>query len=67
MREIDLDATTWASILDFYCAIQDGIGAPEGTSGSIDGLIDSMVWGGMNAVDPPYVVRIHNLRPRRTM
>ncbi len=21
-----------------------------------------MVWGGMNAVDPPYVVRIHNLR-----
>lgn len=30
----------------------------KGTAKAPDALIDSMVWGGMNAVEPPYTIRI---------
>lgn len=58
MRIIDLDATKWKTVGDFYGALLAAIGAPEGHGQSPDALIDSMIWGGMNAVDAPYTVRI---------
>jgi hypothetical protein len=58
MRFIDLDATKWKTTLDFYNALLAAIGAPKGHGLSPDALIDSMVWGGMNSVEPPYTVRI---------
>jgi hypothetical protein len=33
---------------------------------SPDAFVDSMIWGGMNSVEPPYTVQISNLKhPRR--
>jgi RNAse (barnase) inhibitor barstar len=58
MRIIELDATKWKTVNDFYDALLAAIGAPKGHGRSPDALIDSMVWGGMNAVEPPYTVRI---------
>ena len=61
MRIIELDATKWKTVLDFYDALLAGIGAPKWHGKSPDALIDSMIWGGINAVEPPYTVRILGL------
>ena len=61
MRIIDLDATKWKSIVDFYNALLASIGAPKEHGISPDALVDSMIWGGMNAVEPPYSIRITGL------
>ena len=58
MHIIELDAARWKKVLDFYDALLAAVGAPKGHGRSVDGLIDSMIWGGMNAIDPPYTVRI---------
>jgi hypothetical protein len=34
------------------------IGGPKWHSESPDALIDSMIWGGINAIEPPYVIRV---------
>jgi RNAse (barnase) inhibitor barstar len=59
MRIIELDAAEWKSIFDFYNALLAAIGAPEWHGKNPNALIDSMIWGGINAVDPPYTVRIY--------
>jgi hypothetical protein len=58
MRIIELDATKWNTVLDFYHALLAAIGAPKWHGISPDALVDSMIWGGINAVDPPYTIRI---------
>ncbi len=58
MRIIELDATKWKTIIDFYDALLTAVGAPKGHGKSPDALIDSMIWGGMNTVEPPYTIRI---------
>ena len=60
MRVIDLSAAEWTHIIDFYNALLPALEAPHGHGFSVDALIDSMIWGGMNEVEPPYTVRIHN-------
>ena len=61
MQIIDLDATKWKTVVDFYDAILAAVGAPKGHGKSPDALIDSMIWGGMNAVESPYTIRISGL------
>jgi hypothetical protein len=58
MRTIKLDATNWKTVIDFYDALLAAIGAPKWHGDSPDALIDSMIWGGINAVEPPYTIRI---------
>ena len=58
MRIIQLDATKWKTVLDFCRALLAAIGAPEWHGKSPDAFIDSMIWGGINAVEPPYTIRI---------
>jgi len=58
MRDIELDATNWTTVQDFYSALLSSIGAPEWHGRNINALVDSMIWGGINKVDPPYTVRI---------
>lgn len=53
MRVIELNAMKWKTVIDFYDALLAAIGAPAWHSKSPDALIDSMVWGGMNAAEPP--------------
>jgi hypothetical protein len=61
MRIIELDATKWKTVLDFYRALLASIGAPAWHGMSPDALVDSMIWGGINAVEPPHTVRISGL------
>jgi Barstar (barnase inhibitor) len=61
MRIIKLDATNWKTVIDFYDALLAAIGAPKWHGESPDALVDSMIWGGINAVEPPYTVRISGL------
>jgi hypothetical protein len=58
MRTIELDATNWKSILDFYNALLPAIGAPAWHGKNPNALVDSMIWGGINAVQPPYTIKI---------
>ena len=58
MKWIDLDASGWTGALDFYDALLLALGAPEWHGRSVAALNDSMIWGGINAVEPPYTVRI---------
>jgi hypothetical protein len=53
LRLIDLDASDWQTVLDFYGALRSCVGAPEGHGWSPDAFIDSMIWGGINRLEPP--------------
>jgi hypothetical protein len=61
MRIIELDAGKWATDLDFYNALLAALGSPKWHGYSVDALVDSMIWGGINAVEPLYIVRVQNV------
>jgi hypothetical protein len=61
MRTIELNAENWETVIDFCHALLAAIGAPKWHGMSPDAFIDSMVWGRINAVEPPYMVRISGL------
>lgn len=58
---IDLDASTWKDVLDFYRAVLAALQAPDRHGCSPDALNDSMVFGGVNGLQPPYDLVIQNL------
>ena len=60
-RTIDLDATNWKSAEDFFNAILPAIGASPEHGHNLNALIDSMIFGGMNELNPPYTIVIRNL------
>ena len=43
---------------DFYDALLGAIEAPKEHGRNLNALINSMIWGGINAVKPPYTIRI---------
>jgi len=57
-RTIELDAAHWISIVDFFNALFIALGAPEAHGYNINALIDSIIYGGINKIDPPFTVRI---------
>ena len=56
MNTIELKAQNWRTWEDFYSALLAALGAPNEHGRNLNALIDSMVWGGMNAVEPPYKI-----------
>src|SRR5580700_3528323 len=58
MRIIELDASKWANALDFLLALKAALGSCEEHGTSPDAFLDSMVWGGTNSVEPPYMVKV---------
>jgi hypothetical protein len=60
--QFELNAANWKTALDFYYAIFVAIGAPDWHGESPDALIDSMIWGGINSIEPPYKIEVHGLR-----
>lgn len=54
MKIIALDASGWVTALDFYDALLARLGAPHWHGTSIDALIDSMIYGNINAIEAPY-------------
>jgi RNAse (barnase) inhibitor barstar len=55
---INLDAAYWKSVDDFYDALLAAIKAPKEHGRNLNALVDSMIWGGINALEPPYTIRI---------
>jgi hypothetical protein len=58
MRIIKLDASGWKTAREFGEALKDALGSCEGHGNSPAAFVDSMIWGGMNSVGPPYVIRV---------
>ena|SRR5215469_2027117 len=58
MRIIELNAAPWRNVWDLDDALKEALGSCEGHGSSVDAWIDSMIYGGMNAVEPPYVIRV---------
>ncbi|WP_366810733.1 barstar family protein [Sphingomonas sp.] len=59
-RRIAFDAAGWESEDDFYGAFLSALGAPDWHGRSVDALIDSIVFGGINAVEPPFALVVRN-------
>jgi hypothetical protein len=57
MRTIQLDAAAWKSPLDLHTALKGALGSCEGHGSSPAAWVDSMIWGGMNTVEPPYLIK----------
>jgi hypothetical protein len=62
MTIIELDASEWNTSGDFLSALKVAIGAPDWHGLSVNAFVDSIGTGGINAVEPPYVVRVVNAR-----
>lgn len=58
MKFLDIDASKCLRVEDFYDLLLHAIGAPDGHGNCTEAFLDSMVWGGMNSVEPPYTVRL---------
>jgi len=58
MQMIELDGSRWTSRVDFYRALLAELGAPRWHGENINALIDSMIYGEINALAPPYTVRV---------
>jgi hypothetical protein len=65
MQVFELDASDWKTSGDFISALKSAIGAPDWHGSSVNAFVDSMGTGGINAVEPPYVVRVVNTRNLR--
>jgi hypothetical protein len=61
MRLIELDARGWNTPLDFVRSLKIALGSPQGHGNSVNAFVDSMIYGGMNSIEPPYAVRITNI------
>jgi hypothetical protein len=60
MHEIELDASSWKTAQDFRLALKTAIGAPEWHGDIVGAFLDSIFGGGMNALKPPYVIKVVN-------
>ena len=61
MHIIELDATAWKSPDDFYNALLPELAAPEWHGHNANALNGSVVGGGINAVNPPFTIRVRGL------
>ncbi|MFD2235341.1 barstar family protein [Phaeospirillum tilakii] len=61
MNTIEIDASSWRDVLDFYNAILAALGAPEWHGKNANALIDSVVYGGINKVGCPLLIKIYNI------
>lgn len=61
MKSIELDASQWSDAKDVYGALLPAIGAPDWHGTSVNALIDSMIYGGINVVEPPFTISVSGL------
>ena len=55
---INIDASSWTSSHDLYDGILPLLGAPVWHGKNMNALTESIVWGEINAVEPPYTLRV---------
>lgn len=65
MRIIELDASAWPDALGIYEALVAALEAPHWHGRNINALIDSMIYGEINNIDPPYTIRFLNMDKAR--
>lgn len=58
MKTFRLDASSWTKTRDFYDAIFAALGSPEWHGDNVNALTESMIWGEINQVEPPYKVEV---------
>ena len=58
MLEIMLESSSWNSPEDFYHDLLAALGAPDWHGHNLDALWDSITGGGINEVNPPFVIRV---------
>jgi RNAse (barnase) inhibitor barstar len=58
MLEITLSGAHWTAPDDFYNALLPSLGAPDWHGHNLDALWDSITGGDINAVNPPFRVKI---------
>jgi hypothetical protein len=58
MKTTKLDASRWSTVSDFYDERLSVIGAPDWHGRNINAFVDSMVFGNINTLQPPYAVTI---------
>ena len=58
MKKITLDASSWTTTLDFYHAIFAELGSPGWHGTNPNALTESMVWGEINKIEPPYKIEV---------
>jgi RNAse (barnase) inhibitor barstar len=55
-REIMIDATEFKSIMDFIDALKAALKSPAWHGASVDAFIDSIVYGSINEIEPPFKI-----------
>ena len=60
MKTIELDARNWETPHDFRSALKAALGAPAWHGDIVGAFLDSIFGGGMNALKPPYLIRVVN-------
>jgi hypothetical protein len=66
MRLIEVDASQWKRKLDFFEGMLAALGAPAWHGRSVNALVDSVIYGGINSCEPPFKLRVtgtSNLSP----
>jgi Barstar (barnase inhibitor) len=48
------------TIDDFYVGILNILGSPEWHGHSVNALIDSICYGGVNTISPPFLIKLEN-------
>ncbi len=60
LHTIELDASSWKTFKVFRGALKTAIGAPEWHGDIVGAFLASVFGGGMNALKPPYVIKVVN-------
>jgi RNAse (barnase) inhibitor barstar len=61
VRVIKVDASGWQNPVDFYDALLANLDAPDWHGRNLNALIDSVIVGGINGVEPPYRIEVSGL------
>lgn len=58
---LEVDASNWLTGTDPYYALFAVLKSPPGHGVNSNALVDSIVYGGMNEAEPPFVIRVNGL------
>jgi hypothetical protein len=63
MESLELDASHWKNVEDFYNALLPALGAPQWHGHNLNALLDSIIWhDDINQLKPPYVIRVNRTK-----
>ena len=62
MREVAFSTAGWEKLDDLYVSFLRAVGAPSWHGHNLDAVLESITRGSINAIDPPYRIRISGIR-----